>query len=105
MGKLDDILRNTADVEDKRKDFSCATKIDTMIDQNFCCKECHRGFTKKVRPHFDHIQGSSNNHISNCQALCPNCHNNKSVNENREIAERDRQRRESSNIDKDTKWI
>lgn len=79
-----------------RKGFSCATKIDTLINQNFCCNnpDCHKGFTKTVRPHFDHIKGRTDNRISNCQALCPNCHNTKSVNENREEAERRRKEKE-----------
>ncbi|GEM_PF-4205571 len=58
--------------------------------------ECHAGFRKNVRPHFDHIKGRTDNRIENCQALCPNCHNTKSVNENKEDTERQRKERESS---------
>jgi len=81
-----------------RKDFSCAVKIDTMINQNFCCNnsKCHKGFTKTVRPHFDHIHGRTDNRITNCQALCPNCHESKSVEENRIEAERLRKERDRS---------
>jgi len=82
-----------------RKDFTCAVKIDTLIEQGFCCniKKCHKGFTKDVRPHFDHIHGRTDKSPENCQALCPNCHNTKSVNENKEDAERQRKERENTN--------
>lgn len=100
MVELDPILRGN---KKDRKEFSYAVKIDTMINQDFCCNICHRGFTKRVRPHFDHIQGREDNSMSNCQALCPNCHNNKSVNENREDTKK--RNENPSNIDINTKWI
>ena len=89
---------NSKSNKSNRKDFSCAVKIDTLINQNFCCnnKTCHKGFTKTVRPHFDHISGRSDNKITNCQALCPNCHEIKSVDENRIETERLRKEREIS---------
>ena len=79
--------------KEKRKDFPCGAKIDTLINQEFCCAnpECHKGFTKLLRPHFDHIDKvNTNNSPENCQALCPNCHNNKNLQENKEAAEKNR---------------
>jgi len=75
-----------------RKEFSCAVKIDTLIEQGLLCKnpKCHKAFKKERRPVFDHIKGRSDNRLSNCQALCPNCHEIKNQNENREEAERRR---------------
>ena len=56
----------------KRKSFSQITQEITLIKQDYRCNMC----TKKLDAiNFDHIDGnSSNNSISNCQALCPNCH-------------------------------
>jgi len=73
-----------------RKDFSAGTKIDTLINQGFCCAECHAGFTKRKHPHFDHIRGRSDRSPSNCQALCPNCHNNKHIEADRMNTEKQR---------------
>jgi len=56
----------------KRKQFTKLTKQKVLIQQNFTCNWCK---TVLEFPQFDHIDGnSSNNDISNCQALCPNCH-------------------------------
>jgi len=57
-----------------RKDFSCGTKIDTLINQGFCCAnpKCHKGFMKTRRPHFDHKRGRTDRSLKNCQTLCPN---------------------------------
>jgi len=56
----------------KRKQFLKKTKQMTLIKQNFRCASCKN---RLESPDFDHIDGnSSNNDISNCQALCPNCH-------------------------------
>jgi 5-methylcytosine-specific restriction endonuclease McrA len=43
-----------------------------LKDQNYKCAICKRGAGVWD---YDHIDGNrSNNDISNCQALCPNCH-------------------------------
>jgi len=56
----------------KRKNFSKLTKETVLKKQRNRCKKCWR---KMEPPHFDHIDGNrTNNDISNCQALCPNCH-------------------------------
>lgn len=56
----------------RRKQFSKLTKQKVLIFQGFRCKSCQN---KLEFPEFDHMDGnSSNNDISNCQALCPNCH-------------------------------
>lgn len=56
----------------KRKDFSKTTQKITLIKQAYKCKECKN---KLDVVNFDHVDGNrSNNSITNCQALCPNCH-------------------------------
>jgi len=56
----------------RRKEFSKLVKQKVLIEQNFQCASCK---SKLEIVDFDHIDGkSSNNDISNCQALCPNCH-------------------------------
>ncbi len=74
----------------ERKDFSCAVRIDTLIEQGLLCNnpKCHKAFQKERRPHFDHIKGRSDNSFENCQALCPNCHEIKNQIENKEESER-----------------
>jgi 5-methylcytosine-specific restriction endonuclease McrA len=57
-----------------RRPFPKFVRDKTLEDQNYKCANCG---TKIYPPliHFDHVDGNrSNNHISNCQALCPNCH-------------------------------
>jgi hypothetical protein len=55
-----------------RHDFSESDKIETMRKQDHRCAICGI-FLNVVDWH--HKNGDrSNNHISNCQALCPNCH-------------------------------
>jgi len=54
-----------------RKDFTDTTKRDTIIRQGFVCNSCYQP-TKHWD--FHHISGRSNNMPSNCEALCPNCH-------------------------------
>jgi len=63
-------------LSEERKPFTCRVKIDTLIKQKLNCNnpKCHKGFTKERNPVFDHIKGRSDNSRSNCQALCPNCH-------------------------------
>jgi len=56
----------------KRRQFSKRTKLLVLIYQGNRCKSCSQSLDAV---NFDHIDGnSSNNHIPNCQALCPNCH-------------------------------
>ncbi len=80
----------------ERKEFSCAVKIDTLVKQELCCNnpDCHKGFLSNRRPQFDHISGSDDNSIDNCQALCPNCHDAKNVDENREESKRLKEEKE-----------
>ena len=61
-----------------RRQFSKLVKQKVLLRPNFRCKLC-------LNPleiiDFDHIDGyTSNNDISNCQALCPNCHAKKTRN-------------------------
>jgi len=63
----------------KRRDFADSVKIAVLVIQRFKCKRCRNILTVVD---FHHIDGNrSNNHISNCQALCPNCHARKTRNE------------------------
>ena len=63
----------------KRKGASPSTKEEIMLRQGSKCKKCPTKFSLKVRPHIDHKDGDrSNNKPSNLQALCPNCHDQKS---------------------------
>lgn len=58
----------------KRKAFSKITQIKTLEYQRNRCKLCGKKL-KAPSIDFDHIDGNrENNSISNCQALCPNCH-------------------------------
>lgn len=53
-----------------------AVSFNILKNQHFRCKACHK---KSKVWDFDHINGdSSNNSLNNCQALCPNCHAEKS---------------------------
>lgn len=55
-----------------RKQFSKLNKQKMLIRQNFCCADCG-GFLEY--PEFHHRDGNrSNNSLSNCVALCANCH-------------------------------
>ena len=56
----------------KRKSFSKKTQQITLIKQHYKCNICG----KKIDEYnFDHIDGNrSNSSITNCQALCLNCH-------------------------------
>ena len=76
----------------KRKNFSGGVKVDTLIKQKLRCKnpKCRMVFTKERRPHFDHIKGRTNRSASNCQALCPNCHEIKNQKEAKAEAKRRR---------------
>ncbi len=56
----------------KRRQFSKLTKQKILISQKFRCAKCRNPLEIAD---FDHIDGDkTNNDVSNCQALCPNCH-------------------------------
>ena len=56
----------------ERKSFSRYVKDEILERQKNRCAMCNN---KLFYPHFDHIDGNrSNNSLTNCQALCPNCH-------------------------------
>ena len=55
-----------------RKSFSKTTQKTSLSKQKNICSICGK---KSDIWDFDHIDGnSSNDSLSNCQALCPNCH-------------------------------
>ena len=56
----------------KRKDFAESVKAEILAKQGHRCNSCNRVLNVV---NFDHMDGNrSNNDVSNCQALCPNCH-------------------------------
>ena len=66
-----------------RKSFTKKQQFDVLHEQDFKCKLCSTRFSKTVREQFDHIDGDhSNNATENCQAICANCHDVKSAEEN-----------------------
>ena len=55
-----------------RKDFPDSIKNLIRLKQGNRCSKCRQVLNVV---NFDHIDGNrSNNDISNCQAMCPNCH-------------------------------
>jgi len=82
-------------MKNDRKGFSAGVKVDTLIKQKLRCKnpKCRKMFTKERRPVFDHIKGRSDRSLSNCQALCPNCHEIK----NQKEAMKEAKRRKKAN--------
>ena len=70
----------------KRRQFSASTRKAVLKRQKNKCKSC-----RKKSDHFDldHIDGNkSNNDITNCQALCPNCHAKKTRKKEKEKAKK-----------------
>ncbi|MCE2615054.1 MAG: HNH endonuclease [Nitrosopumilus sp. (ex Thoosa mismalolli)] len=67
----------------KRKNFSQSQKIEIITEQDNRCADCRKKFNKTKKPVFDHINGKSeDNRIENGQALCADCHDLKSREEN-----------------------
>jgi len=59
-------------IPEKRKHFAPKTRKKVLEMQKNRCKDCGIKFPYLQ---FHHIDGnSSNNDITNCIALCPNCH-------------------------------
>ena len=63
-----------------RRGFNQATKDAALRRQNYQCNGC--GITPQNWD-FDHIESRADNSIGNCQALCLDCHRNKTRYENR----------------------
>jgi len=69
------LLARKRNREKKRKKFSNLVKNDVLTKQNNRCNLCLKLLEL---PDFHHVDGNcSNNDFSNCEALCPNCHANK----------------------------
>ena len=65
----------------KRRAFTAETKEFVLDRQGHCCNICG------IRPDnwdFDHIGSRSNNSARNCQALCLDCHRDKTTRESRQ---------------------
>jgi hypothetical protein len=66
------VIWNLTHRSKKRRYFPADVKREVLKDQNYKCATCK---TSAGVWDYDHIDGNrSNNDISNCQALCPNCH-------------------------------
>ena len=54
--------------------FSGQVRQEVLNVQKYKCANCNMSIAPPL-VHYDHLDGNhSNNDISNCQALCPNCH-------------------------------
>ena len=69
----------------KRRAFTQDTKDLVLSRQNYRCNLC--GVTPQ-HWNFDHIGSRGNNSPSNCQALCLDCHADKTKRENRQSKRR-----------------
>ena len=68
----DEEIQKSAERTLVRKDFADSSKEQVLLNQRHRCASCKSILTTLD---FDHIDGNkSNNDVSNCQALCPNCH-------------------------------
>lgn len=65
----------------KRRAFTKETKKRVLQHQNHRCKSCG---TSPNHWDFDHIGSRGDNSVSNCQALCLDCHREKTVREKRQ---------------------
>jgi len=66
------VIWNLTHRSKKRRYFPADVKREVLKDQNYNCAICKRSAGVWD---YDHINGNrSDNDISNCQALCPNCH-------------------------------
>lgn len=62
----------------ERRNFNFAIQSKILDKQKNRCAKCKTDLTSKI-VQFDHMDGDrSNNDESNCQALCSNCHSEKS---------------------------
>jgi len=78
---IEDIINEKLGVNRPRKDFSESTKHIILAIQRNRCNNCRRILDVV---NFDHVDDNrSNNHITNCRALCPNCHAKKTRRRNR----------------------
>jgi hypothetical protein len=69
----------------KRRAFTPETKKLVLNRQNHRCKVCG---TYPNHWDFDHIGSRTNNSASNCQALCLDCHREKTTRESRQSKRR-----------------
>ncbi len=65
----------------KRRIFTQKTKSRVLKRQNYRCKNCD---TSLNHWDFDHIKSRGDNSPSNCQALCLDCHREKTSREKRQ---------------------
>jgi multisubunit Na+/H+ antiporter MnhB subunit len=66
------VVRKLIKKPKKRRSFPLEVKKQVLRDQDHKCAICRRN---KGTWDYDHIDGNrTNNDVSNCQALCPDCH-------------------------------
>ncbi len=93
--KIKDIMGKIGGKDNTRENLGENEKWDILRRQGFKCKgKCKpkASFTK-IRAHFDHIKpvskgGKKGKNLKNIQALCPNCHDNKSRGEHKKHKQR-----------------
>jgi len=67
----------------KRKPFDIDIELAVLKAQGRKCNICHCELSRDIME-FDHINGDkTNNDVTNCQALCANCHRRKTNEESR----------------------
>lgn len=70
--KLIPVIEKFEKSSDTKKHFPDSIKKEVLKRQDYECNVCKRLLNVVD---YDHIDGNrSNNDVSNCQALCPNCH-------------------------------
>lgn len=70
-----EIQRNKNLKPGKRRDFSKSVKKAVLENQFHKCNYCRQYYPNLQ---FHHKDGNrSNNHVNNCEGLCPNCHDKK----------------------------
>jgi hypothetical protein len=83
-----EVTKKVTKKSNTRRNFSRSQKTEVLKNQknrcanyghSFFAVNCKNKFNEWVLPEWDHIDSNdSNNKISNCQALCSNCHTVKS---------------------------
>jgi 5-methylcytosine-specific restriction endonuclease McrA len=104
LGKIKSPKLNFGIVSGKnntRQHISTSDRWRIIERQRYKCKKCRKPFGEKIKPQYDHIKqvskgGKKGRDLKNIQALCANCHYNKTIRERKPK----RKKRSSSNITK-----
>ena len=80
-------INQTNYAQQKRKPFSNKIKEMALVRQKYQCNICETHFHVKREIKnwdFDHIGSRGDNSLENCQAICLNCHRDKTANEKKQ---------------------